>query len=199
MPKFKAALFDADGVLIRQPEYFSRIYAREHGIDAQKLETFFDHEFMKASIGHADLKELIKKRYDLWQWGGDPQELLDSWFAAENCPDLELLQIIARQRQTGLKTYIASIQEKYRTNYFRNVMFPTGFDGIFTSSDFGYHKRDLEFFHKIIEFVTQDIPGVKPKNIVYFDDRQEGLNTAAELGIVTYLYEDPQQVARIMG
>ena len=39
--KYKAVLFDADGVAIREHENFSATYAKRHGIDMEELELFF--------------------------------------------------------------------------------------------------------------------------------------------------------------
>lgn len=197
--KYKAVLYDMDGVVNRQPDYFSRAYARENGLDEGKLETFFDSEFLQASLGKADLKELVARRSDLWQWSGAPEDLLRSWFEFENCPDEKLVDVIREQSQQGVKVYLATIQEQYRADFIRKQMFPDLFDNIFASCDLGFHKSESGFFSSILERLQLDIPGVQPSEIVYFDDNQEGLITASDLGIVTYLYEGVAQVQAIVG
>jgi putative hydrolase of the HAD superfamily len=196
--KYRAILYDMDGVVNRQPDYFSRVYARDAGLDEGALETFFDAEFLKASVGRADLKDLIVKRNDLWQWSGTPEELLQKWFDFENCPDEELVGLIRQQRKSGVKAYLATIQEKYRTDFIRKRMFPDLFDDIFASCDLGFHKSEAGFFATILERVEQDIPGIRPDEIVYFDDNREGLITAVQLGIATYLYEGVEQVKTLV-
>lgn len=196
---YKAILYDMDGVVNRQPDYFSRVYARKHGIDTGALETFFNDDFLETSLGRADLKELIARRNDLWRWPGEPADLLKEWFEFENCPDEALVQVIQQQKERGIKVYLATIQEKYRADYIKTVMFPGLFDEIFASCDLGYHKTEAAFFQAILRQLAHDVPGVKPEEIVYFDDNREGLITAAELGIQTYLYEGVEQVQAVVG
>lgn len=196
--KYKAILYDMDGVVNVQPEYFSRHYAKESGVDAGKLETFFDNEFLQTSLGKADLKQLIAKRNDLWQWQGTSEELMELWFAYENHPDPVLVSLIREQKTKGIKIYLATIQEKYRAAYIRNVMFPDLFDDMFVSCELGKHKTELAFFEAILKQLSDNIPGIQPNEVVYFDDNQEGLITAAQLGIDTYLYEGIKQVERVV-
>ena len=196
--KYKLALFDADGVVVRAPEHFSRLYAKQYGIDAGRLETFFDADFLETSMGRSDLKELIMRKNDLWHWDKDPQELLDMWFAAENHPDQELIDLIKQKRADGLIVYLVTIQEKYRAQYMRETMFRDMFDRIIPSCDVGYLKRDPEYFEYVLEKAKQDIPDIDPTQIVYFDDSQDGLETAETLGIQPYLYEGIEQVTAVL-
>lgn len=196
---FKAILYDLDGVVNRQPEYFSRVYARENGIDAGQLEAFFNNDFLQTSLGKDDLLELLTRRNDLWQWRGEPKDLLQKWFDFENCPDEKLVEIIRRQKQQGIKVCLATIQEKYRAEYIKTIMFPGLFDRIFASCDLGLHKTEPAFFEAVLDQLKEDIPDLQPTQIVYFDDNREGLITAAELGIKTYLYEGTEQVEAVVG
>lgn len=197
--KYRAVLYDSDGVVNQSYEYFSRTYARAHGLDAGQLETFFHGEFLLASVGKADLKELIVKYNDLWQWPHDPQELLNQWFEAENRPDSALLELIQRQRRAGLLACMATVQEQYRATYMQDVAFPGMFDAMFASCDLGHLKSEPEFFTKILAKLSELVPDIKPHNVVYFDDNQEGLQTATNLGIDAYLYEGIEQVKAVVG
>ncbi len=129
--KPRAVLFDADGVTIIPQAPFSVQYAAAHGLDPKVLGTFFDERFGEALIGKRDLKELLEERRALWQLQGSVEDLLKQWFAAENCRNEELVTLIQNARKNGIPCYLATNQEKYRTQFIKETMFPGVFDAIF--------------------------------------------------------------------
>lgn len=197
MSEIKAALFDADGVVIMPEKLFSRQYAEKYGLELESFQAFFTGEFSDAITGKADLKDLIRKHNDIWRWERDPQELLDMWFAAENSTDKEILELIAEQRANGLPVYIATNQERYRARYLREIMFPNLFDGLFVSSEIGAVKRDPEYWVAVLGKLTVDVPGIEPGRIVFFDDSQDSIDGATEAGIRAYLYASIDQVREV--
>ncbi|MBW3538079.1 HAD-IA family hydrolase [Candidatus Parcubacteria bacterium] len=199
MSEIKAAIFDADGVVIMPQKLFAGQYAQRYGLDPKSFQVFFTGEFSDAITGQADLKDLIRKHHDIWRWGRDPQELLDMWFAAESVTDKELLEVVAGQRDNGLPVYMATNQERYRARYLRKVMFPDTFDGFFISCEIGYMKRDPEYWVPVLQRLAVDVPGIKPDQMVFFDDSQDSIDGAKAAGIAAYLYEDVEQVRRILG
>jgi putative hydrolase of the HAD superfamily len=194
MSKYSVALFDVDGVLNRPKEFFSQRYAREHGIDPEKLETFFDDSFEQASLGKRDLLEVIVEQKALWQWDQDPQLLLDDWFAAENASDHELLAVVARAKASGIEVYLATQQEAHRAQFIRDVMYPGLFDGAFMTCELGVPKHDPAFYQAILDQLD-----AAPESIIYFDDRQNLVDLSRTLGIDGYLYDDPLQVTDLLG
>ena len=199
MGEIKAALYDADGVVIIPQKLFSKQYAEKHRLDPESFQTFFNGEFSDAIVGKTDLKDLIRKHNDIWQWDGDPQELLDMWFAAENHTDEELLGIIKQQHEGGLPVYMATNQERHRAKYLREVMFPSLFDAIFISSEIGYMKKDPEYWVAVLGKLALDIPGIRPNQIVFFDDSQDSIDGASQAGVSAHLYESVEQVRKILG
>jgi putative hydrolase of the HAD superfamily len=197
MFEIKAALLDADGVVIMPQKLFSRQYAEKYGYDPESFQEFFTGEFSDAINGKADLKDLIRKHNDIWHWNNDPQELLDMWFAAENVIDKEVLEVVAQQRDKGLPVYMATNQEQYRAMYLREVMFPDVFDSLFVSSEIGYMKRDPEYWVAVLGKLEVDVPGIKPEQIVFFDDSQDSIDGAAHSGIRAYLYKNIDQMREV--
>jgi putative hydrolase of the HAD superfamily len=198
MTKMKAALFDADGVVIVPQKIFSKQYAQKYGLDPESFEGFFRGAFSDAITGEADLKDLIRKHHDVWQWSTNPQELLDMWFAAESHTDKELLNVIWQQRANGLAVYMATNQEKYRAQYLRETMFPGVFDDIFVSSEIGHMKRDPGYWVPVLDKLAIDIPGIDPSHVAFFDDSQDSIDGARSAGINAYLYEGATQVRQVL-
>jgi HAD superfamily hydrolase (TIGR01509 family) len=197
MGRFKLVLFDADGVLIQPAEPYSHAHARGLGHSPAHFKPFFKGPFLHAMTGQADLKDLIRRHNDLWQWPADPTELLQRWFEYENAPNRPLLNLVARLRAAGTPCYIATNQEPYRAAYLRTVMFPGQFDGIFVSCELGYQKPDPAYFQAVLGRLRQNHPELQPAEVAFFDDSPSHVAGAASTGIQAYIYESPAQVAKI--
>lgn len=194
MSKFKVALFDVDGVLIKPSKFFSETYAEKYGLDPKSFNSFFRGDFLKALTGAADLKDLIVKNHDIWQWDDDPQKILEMWFEAEDYPDKILIDIIQKYRQSSGFAYIATNQEKYRLKYLTDVTFPEKFDGIFAAHTVGYLKMQPEYWEKVIGKLKEKLPSLELSEIIYFDDRQAEVDAAVAAGVDAHLYVDNKQV-----
>lgn len=196
MPTFKIALFDVDGVLLLPPKLFGDIYCEQHGIDPDTLGPFYaSNEFKDSSIGKADLKDVIRLHKDKWQWEGDPADLIADWLQAENYPNHELLKIVDRMRADGVKVYIVTQQEKYRAAFLKGV-FKGHYDGFLVSCEIGFHKPTPEFWQAVSSRLRQENGDVNPKQVVYFDDRQNLVDIAIEIGFEAILYTRLEDVTQ---
>lgn len=195
--KIKAILFDADGVTIAPDELFAVRYARQNNLDAEAIQSFFKGDFYDATIGKADLKELLEKHRETWGWQGDVSELMQLWFEGENHPNTELVEITRTLRSQGIRCYLATNQEKYRTAYIRDVMFPNVFDGIFSSVELGVAKPAEEYYRLVLAELAKE--GMQAEEVAYFDDSQTNITVATKLGIKGYLYTRVADVKRALG
>jgi len=187
----KTLLFDLDGVLTLTEEVFSVIYSRSRGYDLAPFTEFFQTEWSDFVTGKKDLKQHIEDNPQFWKWDRSPDELLDFWFKSEDVKNDALIEIIQGMRKNGIKCYIATEQERYRTDYIRNVMFKNDFDGVFSTAEIGFKKKDPRFFENVLESL-----GVDPADLIYFDDSRSKVDAAKATGIQAYLYERPGQVAK---
>jgi putative hydrolase of the HAD superfamily len=189
--RYKAVLFDVDGVLIIPPKLFSVRYCEKYGVNAELQEQFYaTKEFKDASVGKFDLKDAIRIHNDKWQWHGDVDELLRMWFTAENQTNEPLLKVVEQLRSNGSKAYLATQQEKYRAQFLRDEVFKNKIDGMFVSCDIGYNKHENHFWKAILN----QLQPLKPSEIAYFDDRQSLSDLAKEHGIAAFLYNDALEV-----
>lgn len=189
----KVILFDLDGVLTLPEEAFSSIYTKSQGYDIKPFTHFFENEWVGFVTGKSDLKEHITNNPDLWKWDGTPDELLNFWFTAEDVKNDQLLETVRVARKSGIKCYIATEQEKYRTNYIKEVMFKNEFDGVFSTAEIGYKKNNRKFYEAIIKMLN-----VPPADILFFDDSQSKIDVALEAGLDARLYEGVEQVQSIV-
>ena len=152
----KAILFDVDGIVITgKIQLFSHALAEKQGVSREAVEEFFLSNFRKCSFGKADLKEEIASYLPKWNWQGSVDDLLKFWFETESAKDPEVLKIISDLRRKGIKCYVATRQEKYRLQYIWEVIgLKDYFDGVFSTCDIGYDKKESEFFHYVFQLIV---------------------------------------------
>lgn len=179
-------LFDIDGVIITG-ELWSKKLARTHGIHEEVLAPFFQGPFQACLIGQADLKEELARYLPRWGWTQSVEAFLDYWFRQEHTINEQLLQVVQQLRQRGIKCYLATQQERYRTTYFlREMSFPQQFDGMFSSVDLGYMKNNPAFF----ETVLRKIDCSCPDEVLFWDDTPANVATARSVGMRAEVYSD---------
>lgn len=187
--KTKCILFDADGVVIRS-EIFSKQYQKKYGVENDAMLPFFKWDFQDCIIGKSDLKELLNPWLSKWKWENSIEDFLSFWFQAEHCIDKKMLSLIKDLRNKDMVCYLATNQERYRTEYMRNEMgFWEIFDGVFSSCEIGYKKPEKEFY----SFILQDLNkkhGLTPYEVMFLDDAQKNIIWAKEFGVDAYLYKD---------
>jgi putative hydrolase of the HAD superfamily len=187
--KIKAMLFDVDGVLLN-----GRL-EKDYGISEEIVQPFFLGPFPAALSGEADLKEIISPYLKQWGWQGNVDEFLDYWFQAEHIIDEALVEYIQRLRAQGIKCYLATNQERYRTTYIlEKIGFKDFFDGIFVSNELGVRKPDVSFFAKAYEVLLP----VEKEAVLFWDDLVENIEAAQSFGIAAETYTDFQDFKQKM-
>jgi putative hydrolase of the HAD superfamily len=182
----KTFVLDIDGVMIMREEYFSVIYARNNNIPTEVTEAFFLKDFKLCSTGKADLKEMIAPYLPNWKWKSTVDEFLRLWFETENKLDSAVLKEVDQLRAKGIPCYIATQQEKYRKNYlWEKMKLKDHFDGIFCTCDVGYTKFEPEFLKHLVDNLK-----VNPKDVVFFDDKEAGVEKMKEFGIDAHHYKN---------
>lgn len=168
MNGIQAIFFDADGVTIQPTEPFSGQYQKKHGVPSDAFhKSFFGGIFHECTIGKADLKDVLQPiLFSEWKWEGTVETFLQEWFSSEHFPDEVVLAIIRELREKGIRCFLVTNNEKYRTAYVKKEMgFEKVFDKIYSSCDVGARKPSVEFF----TYILQDI-GASAEDVVYFDN-----------------------------
>jgi putative hydrolase of the HAD superfamily len=194
----KAVVFDADEMIIKRKEYFSAKISREHHIPEEKVMPFFKGEFQDCVVGKADLKKVIQPYLKEWAWQGTVEDLLKYWFESEQEIDERILEQINNLKSKGAKCYLATKQEKYRTEYLRkNLGFEDLFDGIYSSCEMGYKKPDKDFF----EYINDDLKkgeNLKPEEIMFWDNEEANVAAAKGVGWQSHLYDGFEDFEKII-
>lgn len=181
--RYKAILLDFDGV-ISPGKYSSEIYSKEFGVDLKTMLPFFDLMKNTANIGKGDLKELLSTVIKKWNWKDSVEDLLQYWLESDTNIDVELVEYCKQIKNSGIKIYLASDQEKYKADFIWNKRgLKKWMDGIFVSCKIGCLKNDPKFFKHIVDKLN-----ILPSEIIYFDDSESKVNSARSIGINANLY-----------
>ena len=197
--KYKVMLFDVDGVLIIPPKLFSQQYCERFSKNEELLENFYStKEFKDSSVGKFDLKDAIRLHNDLWQWDGEPYELLNMWFEAESQPNTELVNATQILRKSGVPLYLVTQQEKYRAAYLCDVVFEGKIDGMFCTCDIGFGKNEDSYWEVVLAELKNKYPEITPDEIIYFDDRLSLVEKAKEFSINAYIYKNNDEAINLL-
>jgi|SRR3989344_4912691 len=194
----KVILFDCDGVIIKERgQYFSQRLAQELGLPINEnfVKEFFKKEFLLCETGKADLKEELQKKIGTWGYTGSVDELIRYWFEGEAELVPAVVEKIKGLRNRGIKCFVSTNNEKYRTEYLWNVVGLKNFmDGIFSSSFLGVFKSDLEFWQKAFE----QLPDYDKLEVLVVDNNEQMLKKAKEFGFQTEFYENFEDFKKVM-
>lgn len=182
----KAALFDADGVtLLPRKKYFSDILADEYGVPLEQILPLFKNEFKDCIVGKADLKEVLNNKYlKKWGWEDSAEEFLAYWWRGEGKLNKPVLGLMKKLREKGIRCFLASNQEKYRAEHLLKTLKLEKFmDGSFISYNMGVGKDSKGFFERILADLK-----LNPEETLFWDDEEENVAVAKEVGIDARLY-----------
>jgi len=180
----KAIICDADGMLING-DMFSLHLAQKYGISKDKMDTFFTGEFQDCLVGKCDLRDVISKYLASWGLRKSVDDLLREWFEFEHHIDEDLVKYLNILRHKGIKVYLATNQEKHRTQYMLDKMeFEKFFDGIFSSAYLGHKKPNREFFERVLD----KMKGIQVNEVLFWDDQQKNIDGAKAFGFNAELY-----------
>lgn len=136
--------------------------------------------------GKLDLKEVLPKYLQGWNWSGSVDEFLNYWFESDVLLNTDLAVEIKKLRGKGVRCYLASNQEKYRAAEITKLLNQEQLlDGCFFSCELGVKKSDPEFFGHILKELA-----VEPIDVTYLDNDEVNLEAARTRGITAYLYNE---------
>lgn len=115
-------------------------------------------------------------------------EFIDLWYSL-NTPKEEIVALVHELRK-HYKVIAAPQSQKDRIEYFnRKYNLRDRFDDVVSTSDVGFGKYDIKFYKIILEKAK-----CAPNEIVFIDDKQEFLDVAKSIGIITILFKTHMQL-----
>ncbi len=178
-------LFDTDGVIIQREMYFSQRFSEEFGVPLEKILPFFKQEYQLCIVGKADIRVELKKYVKEWGWEKSVDELLTYWFLHESRIDERMLAEVKVLRSNGVKCYLHTNNEKYRSEYlFEKVGLKKYFDGVFSSAEFGFKKPQKEFWSAIYDYLGEP----DKRGVLVWDNEEENIQSAKSFGFQAEFY-----------
>jgi len=191
----KYLLLDADGVTIPASTYFSTRYANEFGIPVEILLPFFKNEFLECQIGKKDLKEVLGKYLQSWQWNKSIDDLLQYWFEDGAMPVADIMAVVKMARDEGTQTYLATDQEKYRAEYLWNTLvLCKHFDGSLFSHVIGSCKNDPVYWTRVLQLLGNP----DPSEVEFWDDDEKVVAVAKNAGIDAHFFTTAEEFKRLV-
>ncbi len=182
-------LFDIDGVVLcKRKRLFSKVLAEEFGASEQEdMLPFFTGPFQKCLVGKADLKQELVPYLPKWHYPHTVEALTLSWFEHERTLEERILLDVTALRAKGIRCFLATDNEKYRTEYlWTNLNLKSHFDGIFASSSLGVRKSTSEFWEKAFE----QVQATDRRFVLVWDDEEENVIAAKAFGLSAEFYTD---------
>ena len=186
----KAIFSDVDGVFFVQNPYWSERYAKDFNVPIELMRDFFLNDLMDMCLtGKADFKDSIKPFLTSWKWKGTADELLNYWLNELYIPHTKYIKSLKNSKLKGIKLYLATQNDKYRTNKFINVVKQyTNIDGVVATYDIGYKKSKPEYYIESLLRV-----GLKSDEVVFIDNNEKAISAAKSVGISTIFFTDEEQ------
>lgn len=191
---YQAMFWDADGVVLKSSRLFSEQLEIDYGIKSEMLQPFFLGVFRDCSVGKADLKVELAKVIADWGWKGTVEELMDYWFTKGTQIDQEVLEYVKTIRDSGVRCFMTTDQEKYRGEYVQNLLGNhKPFEKVFYSGQIGSVKKDPAYYEYVYSTLNQASRApfsqlIARENILVIDDGEKNIETAKSLGFATYFY-----------
>ena len=188
----KAIIFDYGGVFSIETNLndFAKMYAQKLNVDPDAFSEILDENWQKAKINEMNSqlfwenlanflkinKDVLRK--DLMYYFGFRQEILD--LAQKLKKDYKLAMI-----SNQIEDWLEEVIKQYKLN---NI-----FDTIITSYGFGKAKPDTAIFNETVKKLD-----VKPEECIYFDNSEENIKIAINLGIKAFLFENTDSLKKVL-
>ncbi|MFH1510272.1 MAG: hypothetical protein ABIF10_01165 [Candidatus Woesearchaeota archaeon] len=186
--EWRCVILDADGVVIDK-ELFSAQLERDYGIRHEATQEFFSGVFQPCLVGKQDLKRVLVPYLEKWHWKGSVNDFLAYWFRSEYSINQKVMDLVQNQRRQGVSFYIATNQEKYRTEYMKHDMgFEKSFDDIFSSAYLGCKKDDRMFLSLMYESISRS-GRIARQDVLFWDDDIQNVEAAREFGFNSNLFD----------
>lgn len=194
----KAYLFDIDGVLVHHENWFFEYFSKSYSPDALSvLKQYCDGaDIIKCDRGLADSFQLIEPYLRKIGYSGSIENFfnLKNSFESEGI-DRDALNKIRELKRRGNKCFIGSNQDKRRKSYLKKVLH---LDEIvnesYFSCDFGFVKPENEYWEIVHKKIDKHINQISAQNIVFFDDREDNIESARKYGFTGIKIENRTRI-----
>ena len=187
----KIILCDVDGVVINgRPQDNKRWdteLEKDIGISPKDLqEKYFLNYWPDIIVGNKDLKECLVVVISTINKNIRGEDLINYWFKNDSAVNIDFLNLLTEitNKNSGAP-YLATNQEKYRTNYvYHELGLNKYFNDIFCSGEVGFKKDEDGYW----EYIKKKFGKYDISQLFLVDDTPKNIEKAKQHGIDGYLY-----------
>ncbi len=111
-----------------------------------------------------------------------------------NVEGMEELLLELRLSHPGIKLYTLSNTNQVHSDFFRSREIFTLFDKLYLSQELGARKPEALFFNRVLKDAK-----LNPKNSVFFDDLEQNVVAARELGMHSFVvFRSSSEIKKIL-
>lgn len=188
--KINAAIFDMNGVFILDSGPLSQRVENDYKISSEDFFPILKTALKQVRVPGANTSTCWQPVLE--KLGLSTDEFFKYWFQGETL-NTDLLQYVKELKEQGIKTIILSNNFPERTNNYRKL-YPELFNVIdeqYFSWETGNIKPNKESFTQILNAHT-----FLPEDYIYFDDNDENLAAASNLGITAHKYLSVEDIKK---
>lgn len=190
----KVFLFDLGNVVFNV--HFDRALEHWQKVSNKNVSALFelDEYYERFEIGAITIKEYCQHLRRILHLNADDQYIIDGWnriFGQEMHGAVQAIKRVSQHYDCyALTNTNATHQAVWQPLYATSLAL---FKQIFISSELGLRKPSSDIYHYVCRALS-----IKPENMLFFDDREENITTASELGFHTVLVQSEQDVVRAL-
>lgn len=176
-------MVDVDGVLVHgrplDGRHWSASLEADLGLSPEDLQrAFFTPHWNDVITGRQGLVDLLKPVINKIAPHLSHYDVIDYWFANDARLDRALIADLDRQREKGVRVYLATNQEHLRASYLvGQIGLGQHCDGIYYSAAVGFQKPDRQFFERVAAS-----SGIRASELLLVDDLAENVIAARDAG-----------------
>jgi epoxide hydrolase-like predicted phosphatase len=196
MSKFKAVLFDWEGVMGSQDTesfgWLKRRLAKEYNVIPEDAgRAFGSHigEFMIGEIDNATFWRRVGESLNVTFTNTFQETIWQDWHGANPIPEME--DLVREVKNRGLRTVVFSNIIPPGAAGIREIAGYDGFDAEVLSCEVGMRKPQPEIYHAAIGAAE-----CRPEECIFIDDKEKNFIPARELGMTVILAVSTDQVRR---
>ena len=180
---YKLFLFDLDGILRRALKFID-IFKELYGLPYEKTIPYINDHVIRCIETGESLLEPTEKLIEENGLPDEPKVFFHKWFSCKSDINWDLLAHIKIKKDVCV---LATNQPLERWEFLlKEMQLEDHFSKMYSSNLMQTAKPNPEYFKRIIT----DFSNVKPEEMIFFDDRQENIDSAKSCGIEAVLCLD---------
>ena len=189
----KAIIFDLNGIFIKSEKLGNR-FEKDFGVSTEIFLPKLFEIMAKVRLPNAE------SAFSYWnpvfkEWGINlnEEEFWNYWFGGEK-ESIRIIEYAKSLREKGLKIFVLSNNFKERANFYGHYPWMHEVvDKAYFSWQSGFIKPDIRAWQLVLSENN-----LKGEECIYFDDKEENVESAKSLGLYSYIFTNEDELEKII-